>query len=615
MVGCSRQPALNHMNKKIEIKFGEITAERAALPFYGQVADLTYPQLLKLRIAVRERCITDLDFRDDINRMCAVDVAFFAAMFAVFHETRATEEQLGAFPVYLDPDQADILACLQKYGGLTDMVIEKSRGIGLSYLVCVYALWVWMYKKGGLLDIAFLSKDETALDMPRRPSSLFGKLDLLFENLPTWMKVMPSGKPLLKRTITDHRFENLSNGNAILGFVPTNDKLRSGRYLFLIADESAFLPFDTQRWLASTHGVTFSVIFVSTHDGTNNLFYRLTQNSVPKLVRVSSWWWDNRRCRRGLYKSVHGQIEVLDKSFKFPLDYKFYHEHDPLLRSPWVDRCFERPEADAQTVLQELYGVAVVNMRKLFQPAVMDTVKKSLLGPVWLGTWADGEFQEMFDRESPIWTFKPVDMLGSRFVIGCDPSHGLPGKAYGGLAVIETVTGEHVLSGFMPNCDAADLAGISVQLSKYLGSVSGRGRCRIAYESQGGVGGGFKAELARLGFPEPMSLAVPNRDRGETLLIELSRAIRDGDVVIRDSRIADELENFVYSNTYQLEYAGKDGHGDATIALSLAWQLAKAVLTPPLERVGRRHPGEREEKTRHQKKIASIWSSQFLVKR
>ena len=602
------------MNKKIEIKFGEITAERAALPYYGQIADLTYEQMIRLRIAVRERCMEDLEYRKDIMDMCAADVAFFAAMFAVFHETRATEELLGAFPVYLDPDQADILACLQKYGGLTDMTVEKSRGIGLSYLVCVYALWVWMFKRGGLLDMAFLSKDETSLDTPRRPSSLFGKLDLLFEHLPAWMKLTPAGGPLLKRTVTDHRFENLANGNAILGFVPTNDKLRSGRYLFLIADESAFLPFDTQRWLASTHGVTFSVIFVSTHDGTNNMFYRLTQNDVSKLVRISSWWWDNRRCRKGLYRSVQGKIEILDKDYKFPLDYKFSHEHAPLLRSPWVDRCFERPEADAQTVMQELYGVAVVNMRKLFQPAVIEVVKKTKMAPVWQGTWDGEDFQEMFDN-APLWSFKPTDMLGSRFVIGCDPSHGLPGKAYAGLAVIETLTGEHVLSGFMSECDAAELARLAVSLSAYLGKMSGRGRCRIAYETQGGVGSAFRGELERQGFPEALTLPLPNRDRGESWLVELARAIRDGDVTIRDSRILEELENFVYSNTYQLEYAGRDGHGDATIALAIAWQLAKNILTPPLERVVRRHPGERESKTREKRKLMSNWSSQFSMKR
>lgn len=604
------------MNKRINVKYGEVTPERASLPFSNQLTDLSYADILRLRVLIREKCIDDREFRADILEMCSQDVVFFASVFAVFHETRATEEIQGAFPVHLDPDQADILACLQKYGGRYDMTVEKSRGIGLSYLVCVYALWVWLFHKGGRIEIGLLSKDESSLDVPRRPSSLMGKLDLLFEFLPHWMKHDEKGVSILHRTAGQHRFENVLNGNAILGYVPTNDKLRSARLFCLIADESAFLPFDTQRWLASAHGTTPSIIYVSTHDGTNNMFYRLTQNDDPNidLIRLDAWWYENKRCRRGLYKSVKGKIEILDTTYKFPLDYAFSHEHAGLLRSPWVDRCFARPEADKDCVLQELYGVAVINMRKLFQPAALDTAEKTLMAPVWRGTWDGEEFQEMFER-APIYTFKPVEMLGSRFVIGCDPSHGIPGKAYAGLAVIETLTGEHVLSGFMAECDACELARIAVSLSKYLGQFSGRGRCRIAYETQGGVGSAFREELTRQGFPEALTLPLPNRDRGEGWLVELSRAIRDGDVVVRDRRILEELNNFVYSNTYILEYAGRDGHGDATIALALAWQLAKTVLTPPLERAVKRHPGELEARTRNLKKSRAIWSSQFSVKR
>ena len=599
--------------KHIETKFGEVTHERQALPFIGEVIDLSYADMLKFRIAVRERCVTDPEYRNAIYQMCAMDCAFFAAVFAVFHETRATEEKQGAFPVWLDPDQADILACFQRYGGVQDMAVEKSRGIGLSFLACVYALWVWMFREGGKIEVGILSKDEDSLDTPRRPSSLMGKLDLLFDSLPAWMKMLNAKKTILHRTIGDHKFENLKNGNAILGYVPTNDKLRSARLFCLLSDEAAFLPFETQRWLAAAHGTTPSIIYISTHDGTSSVFYRLTQNKTADLIRMSTWWNENRRCRRGLYRSVAGQIEIIDKTYKF-MDYPFSHEHAPLLRSPWVDRQFNRPEANPATVLQELYGVAVINMKKLFQAPVIAIAKKTQRAPVWRGTInAKGQFLEMFEN-APVYAFKPIDMLGNRFVIGADPANGVPGGAYAGVSVVEVNTGEQVLSGLFTNTDPTELAQICVALSKYLGSLreGSRGIARIAYECTGGVGSVFEKELLRLKFPEAMTLLYHNRDRGEGCLMEMGRALRDGDLVLRDNRVAQELEGFSYERNMILEYTGRDGHGDGTIGLGIAWQQAKELRRPALQRAARNpNSGENEPDILEARRNSGTWSSQF----
>lgn len=112
------------MRKHLETKFGEAFPERKSLPFFGLVGELSYEDMLRTRIRLRERCLVDKDFRSVVIQACALDVCFFAAMFAVFHETRRTEDRQGAFPVHLDPDQADVLACFQAYGGLQDVTVE-----------------------------------------------------------------------------------------------------------------------------------------------------------------------------------------------------------------------------------------------------------------------------------------------------------------------------------------------------------------------------------------------------------------------------------------------------------------------------------------------------------
>lgn len=602
-------------NHKIETRFGEVTDERAALPFYGMVSNLDYTRMLQVRIAVRERCIHDLGFRNDIIQAVSKDCALFAFLFAVIHETRATEKNKGSFHPLLDPDQADVLACLQKYGGYTDITIEKSRGLGLSYLACIYLLWLWLFQTAGKIEAGALSKDEASLDSPRRPSSLMGKLDLLFENLPAWLRLDDAGKSLLRRTSTDHKFENLRNGNAILGFVPTADKLRSSRIFCLIADEAAFLPFETQRWLAAAHGTTPSIIWVSTHDGTANLFYRLTQNDSANLVRISTWWHNNPRCRSGLYRSVNSQIEILDTEYEFPEDYEFSHDHAPLLRSPWADRYFDRPEADKARVLQELYGLAVINQSKLFQGDTIEAATRTIMGPVFRGDYIDDEFVETFSNP-PLHAFTQPEVIHGRMSIGCDPSTGVAGGANGGLCLLDMTTGEQLASGLFASCDAIRLAAMAVSLAKRFSQTDGSGFGRIVYESTGGVGATFAAEIARLKFPEAATVPLHNKDRGESWLVELARAIRDGEVVVRDARVLAEMRHFVYSADYKLEYTSKDGHGDGAIALALAWQYVKKFRKPPKTNYYPRgldfeHPGNLEPKIVSLRRKGQTWSNRF----
>lgn len=595
--------------KHIKIEFGKVTEERKALPFIGEVIDLSYPELLKLRIAIRERCLEDKAYRAAIVQMCEMDCAFFIAVFGYFHETRATEPRQGKFPVHLDPDQADILACFQKYGGLQDITCEKSRGIGVSYLAAGYATWILLFHPGGKIELGLLSKDEDALDTPRRPSSFMGKVDLLLEELPAWMTHLSAKKKVIHRVTSDHRFENLLNGNALLGFVPTNDKLRSARLFALLADESAFLPFNIQKWLASTHGTTPSVFYISTHEGTNGLFYRLTQNTTQELIRISSWWWENRRCRRGLYQSVNGQIEIIDLDYKFPLDYEFSHKHAPLLRSPWADRQFNRPEADPITVLQELYGVAIINMRKLFQRPSVEAAKRTVKGPVWRGTiTTKGAFIEQWE-DAPVYVFRPIEALNKRYVIACDPANGVPGGAYGAISVIDEGTGEQVISCMFTDLDAPGLAQVCVELSKALGR-KGCADNKIAFETTGGVGASFEKELRRLNFPEALWHPYHNKDRGEAALMELSRALRDEDFVLRDQRIFDELGNFCYENKGLLEYTGRDGHGDGTVAAAIGWDAAKSLVVKPLDRANQQEPEYEPEVLEARRKL-DVWSRQF----
>jgi hypothetical protein len=220
----------------------------------------------------------------------------------------------------------------------------------------------------------------------------------------------------------------------------------------------------------------------------------------------------------------------------------------------------------------------VVDLKKVFQKATIEAATETLLGPVWRGDFTlDAEFVEDFDA-APVYLFRDLEYLRlgtGRYVIGCDPSNGVPGGAFSGLSVVDLNTGEQVLSGLFSLCDAVKLAGLACELAKILsGDMS---RCRIAYECTGGVGAAFTHELRRRRFPESLCLPLHNSSgTGEAWLVEMGRAIRIGDLVLRDRRVVDEFSHFTYDKNGKLgQYGGREGHGDGSIALATAWQYAK----------------------------------------
>lgn len=611
------------MNKHYKITLDQPTSEAQSLPFWQAVKDCSLIDQLLIRIYVRERALHDLEFRDRILQMCEQDICFFAFLFAVFHETREGHGRIGKFVPLLGSDQADVLALLARYSGKIDVCVEKSRGIGLSYLICVYCLWKWLFAKGGI-KIGLLSKEEFSLDILRDPGTLMGKLDCLFSSLPAWM-TMYKGKSILQRTLKHHQFRNIKNSNAILGYVPTDEKLRSDRLYCLFSDESAFLPFSVQRWLPSAHGTVPSIIYVSTHNGTATMFYRFMQDATSELVRISTWWTENARCRQGLYKVEKGRIVTLDPDFDYR-DYEFSHTKfvpEGWLQSLYTDRTFRRPGADIESAKQELYGVGLIDSRKMFSEAVRRHAGRTCLRPVTVGTVNfEGEFTESDDflEENNIRFWQLPGTFGSSYMLGCDPAIGTAGGAYTSFAVMDLRTGIIVISGRLKEVGMEEFAQIVIGVAKLITGGRGLGFCKIIPETTG-VNVSFTNELHRLQYPaiwkDPSGKeGVHNRDRGEVWLTELGRAVSTGDVTLRDSRVVGEMEHFEYDKDFEeLLYAGVDGHGDLAIATSLAFWGGKDRIEAARrarERTARPENRLESEPIMQRKRQASkTWASRF----
>ena len=605
------------MKKQYVTVLNEPSSEARRLPFFWKLPP-TREGMLRFRLYVRKRCLADLEFRACIREMCALDPAFFIQVFGWWHETRSEQASFGKFPVMLDPDQVDILAWWALHVGKQDVVLDKTRGIGCSYLAVSFALWLWYFKGEGI-ELGLLSKDDFSLDLPGRPSSLMGKLDLMWSMMPMWMQEHEN-KAVLRRTHSNHRFENMVNGCAIFGYTASDQKLRSARLYCLFVDEAAFLPVDVQRWLAAAHGTTPSIVYISTHNGTACMFYRLTQDSKTDLIRISTYWWSNRRCAAGLYRSKANQVELLDEAYEYDADYEFAHDRPGELRSPWVDRAFRRPGANPQALYEELYGLAAARGRKLYDERVIEALRASARPALVRGGLDEhGFYEDDIDGDLYLWQYP--DRLTGKYYLGVDPALGTKGGAYAGVVVWDGKTGTMVAGARLENCPPIQLAEFCTRLAQFLVGSRSPGYATIAWEATG-IGVSFGNELKRLRWPilacegGKENPGFHNRDRGEAWLVELGRALRDGDIQTHDARLLDDLSDFEYDANFELQFSGALGHGDLAIAAGVAWEAAKSyrrgLLRTKDKPYNTRKTGvEAEPRLQDLNRVADTWSTQW----
>ena len=610
-------------NIQLQTVLNEPSQAALDLPFYNMLPK-DKVGLYKWRIYAMTRCATDTEFRNDILQMCQQDIVFFAVTFVWMHETRddAFTDGAGKFPFIPWMDQVDILAWLQEYGGKTDITIEKTRGIGLSWVIIIFLNWKWLFH-GEHLDYGIMSKDETSLDLPRRPASLMGKLDLLFENLPGWMQLGTDGKTILHRTHTNHRFVNNISNNAILGYTATDDKLRSARFNTLIVDEAAFLPVDSQRWLASSQHTTSSRILISTHDGTATMFYRLTTDAKAKLVRISTWWTANPARWKGAYVVKAGMVHYLDKDYKHDPDYEFCFDHPGLPRSPWVDGEFRKPGADEISLMQEIFGTAAIDTKKLMQRDTIEIAHRSCSPASYRCRLSNhGEFIEDLEGEWHFWQDVSLPFDG-KYVVGVDPAIGVADRALAGVVALDVRTGATIATAALAECTPVELARVVELLCKRLCGARSASFAQVAYESTG-IGVSFLTELRRLRWPsifmENKKYGIPNRDKGEKLLIEVGRAVRDGDIQICDDRIVDDFDHFEYNSKIELVFTGGLGHGDLGQAAALAWWAGRTQRRVVLEAENpkedpNKQPVELEPGWASRAKCNRNWSNRFSMNR
>lgn len=266
---------------------------RIARLTYYRLVPKTLSENILFRQSVLDRCRWDREKQHDVWVMCSRDPLFFLNLFGWTYDPRKSPAR-RPFMTYEFQDTAFlmILSCI----GRRDLVIEKTRDMGASWLYLVAFLWCWLFREG--LTFLVASRKVDLVDKFDNPDSLFAKLDFFIAGLPRWM--MP---PDWERKYLS--FVNRTMGTTIDGESTTGDLARGGRRTGLLVDEFASVP-DGYAIRRAVEDVTKNVGYLSTPKGTGNAYYDLAQD--PSKQRLRLMWYLHPEKNQNLRLDADGNV-------------------------------------------------------------------------------------------------------------------------------------------------------------------------------------------------------------------------------------------------------------------------------------------------------------------
>lgn len=244
------------------------------------------------------------DLRPIQYAMCKNDILYWVNLYASTYNPRKNPSTVP-FITYPYEDQLilDLVDCISNQ---KDILIDKSRDMGVSWCTLLVYCWFWQFQGEGM-DFLVGSRKEQYIDQIGNMSTLLEKIRFLIRNQPVWMR--PKGFDF--KTHSNYlKIVNPDTKSTIIGEATNNNFSRSGRFRSIMLDEFAFWECDSQAWRASADSSN-SRIVVSTPCGFNNQFAKLRHSNSIKVTSLH-WklhpekdqaWYDNE-CKRRNYDSV-----------------------------------------------------------------------------------------------------------------------------------------------------------------------------------------------------------------------------------------------------------------------------------------------------------------------
>lgn len=248
--------------------------------------------------------------------------AFITECILIDNAQPDTDEAPEAIPFALWEAQKELL---QDIIGIRLLIILKARQLGISWLVCAYALWMCLYRPGRLVLFFSIGQDE-ANEMMRRVSAMYWRLT---------PELRANGAAVETDNTEEMRW---SNGSAIQS-LPSRKTAGSGYTASLIVLDE-FAKNANARAIYTAVKPTIDggghMIILSSAQGADNLFFDLVKKARKTLGRFVFRFlpWHARPDRdEAWYTSV--AVDAIDES----------HMKQEYPATP--DEAFEATEVDA----------------------------------------------------------------------------------------------------------------------------------------------------------------------------------------------------------------------------------------------------------------------------
>lgn len=280
-----------------------------------------YTTKLRARLSLIQTCKVNPNYRQRmINEVWSQDpVAFIEDILLL----KIPDLHNAIKPFFLFEYQKKILLKLKKYedsGEDTELLVDKLRAMGLTWLICAYMYWRWLFTKNWSGFV--LSRTETEVDNGSESPDdcIFGKFRFFIAGTPRFLipdGFVPKGK---KGTNTDMtlRLTNPMLKTSITGSSTNANAGRSRRYSFTFIDECFFIDkfLDVRRALES---VSRTKVYVSSvkQGRTAEKFKKMCQEKKTYITlswRDHPWkdqkWYDDKMAAAKFDPEITKEIEV-----------------------------------------------------------------------------------------------------------------------------------------------------------------------------------------------------------------------------------------------------------------------------------------------------------------
>jgi len=259
---------------------------------------MTYPKEYKENMAWRAkiliRCREDQTYRLKVKALFYSDVLFAFNAFFFTYDVREGKEHQQPFCTYLFQDEV-ILSIVDHIEKGKDLLIEKSRDMGVSWMVILSYLWFWLKPEGGA-DFLLGSRIEEYVDQKGNMRTLMQKARYSLYKLPKWLQ--PKG---FRESVHDN-FKKLLNPeteSSITGESNNPNFSTGGRYRSCLFDEFAKWEHTDKSAWSDAGDATPCRLAVSTPFGAGGQYYDLVTNETKEKITIH--WSLHPKKAEGLY--------------------------------------------------------------------------------------------------------------------------------------------------------------------------------------------------------------------------------------------------------------------------------------------------------------------------